>query len=358
MARTALLRVAVVAALCAFLAALFASQIYLGMLAHGHDWWRLFAWQAGSWSLWGLLAPAVLRLGRGLRLDRGRRLRHAFAHAGIAVGVALAHVVPVTWLTQWVEPYRPVVSGLGFGEQYLELVYSWFPVNVLVYCGILGASYAWHYYHRLQEREVRASQLEARLARAELQALKLQLHPHFLFNALHAVAGLVREGEERAAVKMLTGLGELLRYVIDTAERQLVPLAEELAFVERYLEIQQARFPDRLRVEIDAGPDTIGIEVPSLVLQPLVENALEHGLAGRAGQGKVRIEARRESGRLRVRVEDDGPGPGGGPERQGLGLENTRSRLRELYAESAALVLREGARGGAVAELNLPAESP
>lgn len=353
-ARSAPLRAAALAGFCLFLGALFASQIYLGMLSHGHDWWRLFAWQTGAWAIWGLLTPLVLALGRRLRLDRAPRWPAVLGHAGIAVGVALAHVAPVTALTQWIEPYAPVASELGFGEQYLEMIYSWFPLNVLVYWGILGGGYAWHYYRRFQERTVRASQLEARLARAELQALKLQLHPHFLFNSLNAVSGLVRQGDGRAAVKMLTGLSELLRYVLDTAERQLVPLADELDFVERYLEIQKMRFPDRLRVEIEAPEETLDLPVPNLVLQPLVENALEHGLAGRPGPGVVRVTAARGGGGLTVRVEDEGPGPGDRVPQEGVGLENTRARLRELYGERARLTLRDRAGGGAVAELHLP----
>jgi two-component system, LytTR family, sensor kinase len=236
-------------------------------------------------------------------------------------------------------------------------------LDLIVYWAIVGLAYARGYYQRYRERELRAAQLEALLARAELQALKLQLHPHFLFNALHAVAGLVRRGENADAVRMIAGLSDLLRYVLDSADRQLVPLAEELAFLERYLDVQRLRFGDRLSAEIDAAPDTLGLEVPILILQPLVENALEHGLARRAGPGHLRLTARREEDRLVLRLRDDGRGLAGGADGgegtgdgAGVGLENSRARLRELYGEGSALTLRDAEGGpGAVAELILPA---
>ena len=255
------------------------------------------------------------------------------------------------------------MGGLPFLAQYSWLFDSWFHIDLIVYWAIVGLAYARSYYQRYRERELRAAQLEALLAKAELQALKLQLHPHFLFNALHAVAGLVRRGENADAVRMIAGLSDLLRYVLDSADRQLVPLAEELAFLERYLDVQRLRFGDRLSAEIDAAPDTLGLEVPILILQPLVENALEHGLARRAGPGHLRLTARREGDRLALRLRDDGRGLAGGGaggegtgDGAGVGLENSRARLRELYGEGSALTLRDAEGGpGAVAELILPA---
>ncbi len=352
--RSAALRAAALAGFCLFLAALFASQIYLGMLTHGHDWWRLFLWQAGGWSLWGLAAPAVLALGRRLRLERGRRVRNVLAHAAIGVVLAIAHLAPVTWLTQAIDPYQPVQSGLAFSAQYRELIPTWFPLNVLVYWGILGAGQAWHYYRRFRERELRASQLEALLARAELQALKLQLHPHFLFNSLNAVAGLVRRGDNPQAVRMLAGLSDLLRYVLDNAERQTVLLGEELEFIRRYLEIQQLRFGDRLASELAVEPTALAVRVPNLVLQPLVENALEHGVAGR-GRGRIRLTGELRGGRLLLAVEDDGAGLDAGGASFGVGLENTRARLEQQYGGDFGLELALGDGGGVVARLDLPA---
>ncbi len=324
------------------------------MLTHGHDWWRLFLWQAGGWSLWGLAAPAVLALGRRLRLERGRRVRNVLAHAAIGVVLAIAHLAPVTWLTQAIDPYQPVQSGLAFSAQYRELIPTWFPLNVLVYWGILGAGQAWHYYRRFRERELRASQLEALLARAELQALKLQLHPHFLFNSLNAVAGLVRRGDNPQAVRMLAGLSDLLRYVLDNAERQTVLLGEELEFIRRYLEIQQLRFGDRLASELAVEPTALAVRVPNLVLQPLVENALEHGVAGR-GRGRIRLTGELRGGRLLLAVEDDGAGLDAGGASFGVGLENTRARLEQQYGGDFGLELALGDGGGVVARLDLPA---
>src|SRR5262249_3459464 len=187
-----------------------------------------------------------------------------------------------------------------------------------------------------QAREVRASQLQTELARAEVEALKMQLHPHFLFNTLNAISGLMREDVE-AADLMLTQLGELLRTTLEPEGRPEVPLADEIRWLQIYLTIQQTRFGERLRVDIDVPADCQSALVPTLILQPIVENAIRHGFGAMPGPGCVTITARRDAGRLRIDVTDEGPGAVE-PLREGYGLRNTRARLKALHAEAASLV--------------------
>jgi LytS/YehU family sensor histidine kinase len=244
---------------------------------------------------------------------------------------------------------------------------SQFHIDLLVYGAVLGTSYAVGYYTRFREREVRATQLEARLAQAELQALKMQLHPHFLFNTLNGIVGLVRDRKNSAAVEMIAGLSDLLRYTLDGAGRQEVTLREELEFLELYLGIQQKRFPDRLRVEMNVEPTALEALVPNLILQPLVENAIRHGVSRRAAGGTVGVSASREGGMLRLRVYDDGPGlrhdaradadgdeAHEGSPSTGIGLSNTRARLRQLYGDAQSFEVFDREAGGVEATLRLP----
>ncbi|MFP2934867.1 sensor histidine kinase, partial [Pyxidicoccus sp. 3LG] len=202
----------------------------------------------------------------------------------------------------------------------------------------------------------RADQLQAWLAEARLQGLAAQLRPHFLFNALNAVASLVHTNPD-GAERMLARLGDLLRHSLESGERQEVTLREEQEALAPYLDIEQTRFGPRLKVEWSLAPDVLEARVPHLALQPLVENAIRHGLAPRAEPGRVRISAERDGGALRVRVQDDGMGlPGGSaPVRGGgVGLSNLRARLATLYGPRAVLELKPGTPRGAVAELRLP----
>jgi LytS/YehU family sensor histidine kinase len=198
--------------------------------------------------------------------------------------------------------------------------------------------------------------LETQLAQAQLQTLKMQLHPHFLFNTLNAIAGLVRDSRNKAAVNMLAGLSDLLRYTLENAGKQEVPLKEELEFLELYLDIQQMRFSDRLRVELQIEPETLGALVPNLILQPLVENAIRHGVSRRAASGTIGVSAKRDDALLCIRIYDDGPGlkrdKGRGVEC--VGLSNTRARLRQLYSEDQRFSLTEREGGGVEATLIIP----
>lgn len=226
--------------------------------------------------------------------------------------------------------------------------------NLPVYWVLVSLVNTLRFYRRAEERARRALELEARLADAKLQALRMQLHPHFLFNTLNAVAALVHK-DPRAADEMITNLSELLRATLDTAAQE-IPLRQELEFLDRYLEIQQMRFGERLRVEKDLDAAALEALVPTLILQPLVENAIRHGIEPARGPGVVTVRARRgENGVLLLSVRDSGGGPA--PREKpspGIGLANTRARLEALYGRAARLSLHTDAEGGFTVEMEIP----
>jgi LytS/YehU family sensor histidine kinase len=229
----------------------------------------------------------------------------------------------------------------------------------------MGLYYAFDYHRRFRDRELVAAQLETQLTTAHLQALRMQLHPHFLFNALHSAAMLTMIDPE-GAHRVLVQLSALLRTTLDRSAAAEVPLAEEIDFVDRYLAIEQIRFQDRLRVEIQADDDALSATVPNLILQPLVENAVRHGIARRTGARCLTIRGHRQNGSLVLEVEDDGPGLPGGwtigrPQAGGgVGLTNVRARLERMYGADGRLELLAPAgedgkpRQGVLARVTIP----
>ncbi len=228
---------------------------------------------------------------------------------------------------------------------------------LIEFVAVAGIAHAFAFYRRAQDQERTAALLQARLSRAQLDALRSQLQPHFLFNALNAAAALMHT-DVGAADRMLTELSDLLRLTLRHSATDEIPLAEELALLDRYLSIMRARFPDRLTIRNDVAPPLLDALVPQFLLQPLVENALEHGIARRPGPGTLEIRAERENGRVRITIADDGPGiPAGAsaPNGNGIGLANTRARLAQLYGEQQSLVLESASpAGGARATVTLP----
>ncbi|MEO8337924.1 MAG: sensor histidine kinase [bacterium] len=227
--------------------------------------------------------------------------------------------------------------------------------SISSYGAIICAVFAILYYNRFREREVAASELAVQLSQAQLRALRMQLNPHFLFNALNTIAMLVRKEDGDAAVKMLAGLSDLLRYALDDDAAHEVPLAGELAFLERYLAIERTRFRDRLRVTVDVDADVFDALVPNLILQPLVENAVRYGVAPRAAGGAIRISASRTGSELVLTVSDDGPGLANEASMSvGVGFTNTRERLTRLYGEPGKLTFANASAGGAVVTITIP----
>ncbi|MEZ5066206.1 MAG: histidine kinase [bacterium] len=319
------------------------------------SWRDAIAWSLLDWYLWALLAPLVFRLYRPFPLGRGAPFRNLLVHLGLSVTFMAAHSAlygAALWL-RW-RSYENV----SIDDLLASLFLARFHFDVLTYWGLVFLQMALDYHRRYREGEVRASRMEAQLARAELHALRMQLNPHFLFNTLNAISALMSR-DVAAAERMLARLSDFLRLTLETGRSTEVPLRQELDFLRRYLEIEQVRFPDRLRVDMDVEPGTLEARVPSLILQPIVENAIRHGVAPSSEAGHIRIVAARRNGDLMLRVRDDGPGLAPGPSRvrEGVGLSNTRERLRQLYGPSSVMTLTNAEGGGLDVTLSLPFRS-
>jgi LytS/YehU family sensor histidine kinase len=238
-----------------------------------------------------------------------------------------------------------------------------FQGNILMYWGLVGIDHGLSYYVSYQERarealrlEVHASELKARLVHEQLSALKMQLQPHFLFNTLNTIMVLVRQQKTQQAEEMLARLSDLLRCVLEDVDAQEVPLRRELEYLQLYLSIEQTRFQDRLRVEVSADPAILDAAVPQMGLQPIVENAVRHGIGRSSAAGWIRVSVSRLDQSLQIQVEDDGPGFASTKEGEGsgIGLSNTRARLHQLYGDAAELTLDNRDQGGAVVRMVLP----
>ena len=313
-------------------------------------------WSLAIWSYWALLAPLIFRLAERMPLGRERLIRATLAHFALSLLFGLSHIALLALLGTLFGQSRPGVT-ITFPGEFGRGVRIFLYVELILYWAILGAAAARDSYRKYRERETKARELEAQLGLARLEALRMQIRPHFLFNALNTVAMLVRNNENKQAVEMVAGLGELLRSSLDDSAGQEVPLAAELGFVRRYLAIEEFRFPDRLRIEVDVPDELLEAEVPNLILQPLVENAIRHGVARSSSSGLVRITARRANGWLELSVEDDGPGLPAGwrPEAGGgIGLRNVRSRVEQLYGGRQEFALQNVEPRGAAARLRIP----
>ena len=327
----------------------FASQNALRYIMRDQavDWVNALWMEALYWVPWLLLTPVLLATARRKPLGSGAPQSNIWWHLGVMVAVSFVQVVAADVLQYPVAVAHGIVSGADRLQHALETYRRSFPALVITawwkYWVFMGLYYAFDYHRRFREREVAAAQLETQLATAHLQALRMQLNPHFLFNALHSAAMLTMIDPD-GAHRVLVQLSALLRTTLDRSSAAEVPLSEEIDFVDRYLAIERIRFQDRLRVEIEADDDELSAIVPNLILQPLVENAVRHGIARRTDAGDLTIRAVRRGGLLVVEVEDDGPGLPAGwtfppPEGSGVGLTNVRSRLERLYGSQGRLEL-------------------
>jgi two-component system LytT family sensor kinase len=315
--------------------------------------WRNIAFQGGDWLIYALLTPAVFALGRRWPLERGRLGR------GIPLHFAASIVLCAAWAGAGTLLRHALLPGAGGSGLARELA-GWFlvslPFGVAVYFAVLGAEHAAFYFFEARERESQATRLSAQLTAARLGALRMQMQPHFLFNSLNAITVIVRDRDTATATRMLELLGEMLRRVMRADRPQEVTLSDELEFVRQYLAIEEVRFSDRLRPVFAVEPDVLSAAVPEFVLQPLVENAVRHGVAQRVTATLLRVAARREGDDLVLSVTDDGPGPSGGVAEvtEGVGLGNTRERLATLYGDRARLELVRTPQGGATATVRVP----
>lgn len=349
-----LLRFAGVGAFWTLVGLAFASQFYLSstLLGRSITWGQAISYSLGDWYVWALLSIPILLIARRFPPEGAHPLRTAGVHLAAALVCSLVYVL-LRSLVGVVHGHL-VDEPVTFAEVFRPLLVKTYPFNLLVYGVIVTLSHAVDYYRKYHERTVHALELEKHLAEARLQALLRQLKPHFLFNTLNGIASLMHRDVD-AADRMLVRLSELLRLTMHHPGQPLTRLRDEVAFIEKYLDIERIRFRDRLTARIDVDPALLEIEVPSLVLQPLVENAIRHGIEPRAGAGLIEIGARRAEGRLVLTVRDNGAGlPAGGFAREGIGLANTRARLRELYGEAGELLLANHADGGLETRLSIP----
>ncbi len=323
-------------------------QVWISMITHGHSVPLLVGHYILVWESWlGFTAIIVWMIGRyPIVPPTGRNvLIHTFA----AVVVGIAHTSLWLGLTQLLRPYdrmNPVWSEISLAANFFYRL----PLGLIIYAGVAGAMQARDYYSRYRAREVEAAQLQTSLTNAKLHALELQIQPHFLFNTLNAVTSLVRTGKNNEAIVMIAGLSDILRYTLDHEGNQRVTLEAETEMLRRYLEIQRTRFADRMTFSIDVDPSARTAAVPTLILQPLAENAVRHGIARSAAGGSVSVKAFRENGHLRVDIFNTGVLAA---RTEGIGLRNTRERLQQLYAADQKFELRESA-GGVIASLTIP----
>ena len=305
------------------------------------------------WYAWAALVPIMLWMARRYRFDRHTWRKAVVAHVPAVIVVTALHAV-IT-----VSARMPILAAFGrdamWWSSFQELFFLNFDWEMMTYWAVVGASHAYDFHRESQAQKLTAAQLQTRLAEASLQSLQRQLHPHFLFNTLHTISALIPRDPE-AADAMLGQLSDLLRLTLERVGTQEVPLKDELDFVQKYVEIERRRFGDRLQVEFEIAPDTLDAAVPNMLLQPLVENAIRHGIARKVGGGRVDISARRENGDLSLMVRDTGPGlaeakPGLS---KGVGLANTRSRLEHLFGDRHRLDFFEPPGGGLAVQIVIP----
>jgi two-component sensor histidine kinase len=307
-----------------------------------------------DWYVWAALAPLVVMLGRRFPLDQQRWLLHVPLHLLFSVLAAitttvLSYPIMASCSSLWRMP-TTVLGKIEFMLMREAHLYLW------VYWAIVGVGHAIDFYRKYREKELTSAQLEARLAQAQLQVLKMQLDPHFLFNTLHAVTALVYK-RPSAAETVVARLSEMLRMSLETQGTHEVALRDEVRFLTPYLEIQQIRFDGRLLVETDIEPAAANCLVPNLILQPLVENAIRHGIEPRSGEGRVVIQGHRNGRFVWVRIWDNGlglPGNSTSSIREGIGLSNTRSRLGHLYGTNCRFEISNAPEGGVVVSLGIP----
>jgi two-component system, LytTR family, sensor kinase len=320
-------------------------------------WSQALAMGLSLWYAWGVLSWPVFRLCQAAPLGHGRWGWRVPVHLLASVGFALVKLAmdyPIIKLF-----YCPMPHLLTFEKFYGMALASHFFSYVLIYFALVAVSHAIMYRRQFQLRAMTAARLESRLADARLQLLKAQLHPHFLFNTLHVIAALIHK-DAATAERMLARLGDLLRLTLDHFGAREVTLRDELDFTAAYLEIEQVRYGPHLDVAWQVEPELLDARVPYLILQPLVENALRHGVGAKGGHGRVEIRAQRTAEGLRLEVEDDGPGlpSGAAGRRPGIGLANTCSRLRQLYGPDQTFALTNGDTGGVRAVIDLPLRWP
>ncbi len=308
-----------------------------------------------DWYIWGLLFPIVWWVSERFPFDRRKLLSRIPIH--LACGLAVSLIVVVLMQIK-----SSFLAGLDSGEVSFSnphglsgYLRGGIELFLLPYFAIVAFLHAVSYYNKYRERQLKTTRLEAQLALAHLDMLKMQLQPHFLFNTLNAISALMHRDVD-AADRMISLLSDLLRFSLEKDDRHQVSLQSELEFLNRYLAIEKIRFRDRLTIDLDVDSECMAAQVPRLILQPLVENSIKHGIAMRSAAGHIGIRGRRTRGRLEIEISDDGPGLTGPAIRDGIGLANTRARLEQIYGTDHRFELRNADAGGVLVHLEIPFE--
>ena len=333
-----------------------ATQTVAVMHAEGmhHAWARLFFCVVLSWMPWALATPVILSLGRRYPLNFKASWKW-LVHLGACIGISFLSSLWITfifWLMNpYLEPSRPFATILG------KQFFNGLLVALILYGTVLIVGQMLESRARLAAQQIETARLNEQLSREQLNALRRQIEPHFLFNTLNGIAGLIRENRGDAAISMLAGLSDFLRHLLKDSNQQ-VPLAEELEFLQRYLDIEKMRFGDRLRFTVDVPADLLSAQVPSLILQPMVENSIKHGISQRVAGGEIRVSAARLNGSLNFSVYNDGPPLPADWEltTPGIGIANVRTRLESLYGSRFSFRIENQAPGGVQVTLSVPFE--
>ncbi|HEY0659902.1 MAG TPA: histidine kinase [Lysobacter sp.] len=330
----------------------FAVQNFMHDAINGSSWafHNYLRWSMIQWFTWAALAPLVFRLGERHPIQAPLRLRGLGVQLPASVGVTVLALVIGALVSTVFEPS-------GFGQQFWYFLSQHFATGLLTYWALFAIQQAMHFHAEKTRREIEAGRLATELVQSRLQALKSQLQPHFLFNTLHAIVTLLDE-DKVSAEDMLLRLSDLLRAFLEDYDGQEISLRRELALLDLYLGIQRTRFKDRLTTQIYVAPDTLDCAVPSLILQPIVENAIRHGIGQRIGSDCIEIESRREGDTLCLDVRNRNSTLEAGPvdtSGHGIGLSNTRLRLRELYGDAAQVRLDMiWPQGGVACRIRVP----
>jgi two-component system, LytTR family, sensor kinase len=358
--RNSFLKWSVITGAWVLLGVIYVIPIYLEVRAEGmgHSFVRVFAWGILTWLVWAPLTPAIIGFARRFPLVGGSWKTGLPVHVPAFLLFSALHSAAATAITLTIQPFDNMGSSpTAFWPRFVSRFKGSLGGDLLIYGVVVGLCYAIDYYRKYREREFVAAQLETQLAQAQLDSLRMQLHPHFLFNTLNGIVGLVRDNNNQAAVTMLVGLSDLLRHALEHSDQQEVELKDELNFIKLYLSIQQMRFSDRLQIEFNIDPSTSKALVPNLLLQPLLENALRHGIGGRTEAGSISITSAKENGRLSIVVADNGAGLPNNWQLKtssGIGLANTIARLQQLYGENHRFDIKNRDEGGVEVEIVIP----
>jgi two-component system LytT family sensor kinase len=326
-----------------------ATQTVFVMRSEGmhHAWGRLFFTSLFEWLPWVLATPFVLDLGRRYPPIRLRPISNWLRHLAACLAIDLAFSLWSTTLEVLLNPFAEPRRSMTFRHLAAVKFYNGLLSSFILYTAVLLVRHLLDSRERLATQQTETARLNEQLVKAQLSALRRQIEPHFLFNTLNSIAGLVREKRNDAAVNMIVGLSDFMRHLLDDSSRQEVPLAEELEFTRKYLDIQKVRLVERLQCTVDVPSELLTAQVPLLILQPMVENAIKHGIAKRDQGGAVRILASRSNGTLTLSVYNDGPGLSAIAEKahSGIGISNMRTRLQSLYGDAFELNMHNQDRG-------------